>query len=422
VLIIIITMIITCSFTCQVPTSLSLNTLSIEVSTRISSIIQNQTRAFNHAGRLVYINSVLASIPMYYMSTILFFEEFIDRINMIIRKFWWSRVKKDNSSTSFSFRSWKDICRPKAEGGLGIRDLQIVNRSLIVHAAWNIATGKNPYLTSILKSKYFANTSFWLASSTPIKSAFWSSILQVKKILVDNCIIQIHKGDSSIWSTPWCPIWNQIHDHIKLPVTDRMPVTISDLWNNNTHHWDFNFISQIFDSNATSQICSTQIVPSNKSDIITWKPATKGVCSAKEAFKFLNQQMQVSRPTQGARGITDEAMNILRRMWKHKMLPPNIKTFGWRLIRKAIATGARAGNLSSRISKQCDRCNDMENDAHLFFHCSFARAVWFSSNTPIYTSMLPIEQDGVQEILAGIITSNTSEQQMQRIMTTLWYL
>jgi len=39
-------MIITCSITWHVPTSLSLHTLSIEVSTRVSSIIQNQTRAF----------------------------------------------------------------------------------------------------------------------------------------------------------------------------------------------------------------------------------------------------------------------------------------------------------------------------------------------------------------------------------------
>jgi len=40
-------MIITCSITWHVPTSLSLHTLSIEVSTRVSSIIQNQTRAFS---------------------------------------------------------------------------------------------------------------------------------------------------------------------------------------------------------------------------------------------------------------------------------------------------------------------------------------------------------------------------------------
>ena len=43
----IITMIITCFITWHVPTSLSLHTLSIEVSTRVSSIIQNQTRPFS---------------------------------------------------------------------------------------------------------------------------------------------------------------------------------------------------------------------------------------------------------------------------------------------------------------------------------------------------------------------------------------
>jgi len=43
-------MIITRSITWHVPTSLILHTLSIEVSTRVSSIIQNQTRAFRRPG------------------------------------------------------------------------------------------------------------------------------------------------------------------------------------------------------------------------------------------------------------------------------------------------------------------------------------------------------------------------------------
>ena len=44
-------MIISCSITWHVPTSLSLHTLSIEVSIRVSSIIQNQTRAFNRLNK-----------------------------------------------------------------------------------------------------------------------------------------------------------------------------------------------------------------------------------------------------------------------------------------------------------------------------------------------------------------------------------
>jgi hypothetical protein len=41
----------------------------------------------NHAGRLQYIKSVLASIPIYYMSTVLFSKTFIEKINTIIRRF-----------------------------------------------------------------------------------------------------------------------------------------------------------------------------------------------------------------------------------------------------------------------------------------------------------------------------------------------
>jgi len=67
----------------------------------------------NHAGCLTYINFVLSSIPTYYMSTIMFSKDFISRITTIIRKFWWAGVQEDNATTSFHFRSWKDICRPK---------------------------------------------------------------------------------------------------------------------------------------------------------------------------------------------------------------------------------------------------------------------------------------------------------------------
>jgi len=198
----------------------------------------------NHAGRLTYINSVLASIPIYYMSTILFSKTFISKITTIIRNFWWAGVQEDNASSSFHFRSWKDICRPKREGGLGVRDLLTVNRSLILHAAWNIVTGKNPFLTSILKAKYFPNTSFWLAHNNSIKSAFWSSVMQIKDILVHNCTIQIHRGDSSIWSRPWCSIWNEIHDHLNLPITiPNLPQRISDPWIPETQKWNNELIS-----------------------------------------------------------------------------------------------------------------------------------------------------------------------------------
>ncbi|KAJ1284947.1 hypothetical protein BS78_03G244300 [Paspalum vaginatum] len=43
----------------------------------------------SHAGRLVYINSVLASIPIYYMTNILLPKDLLEKITAIIRNFCW---------------------------------------------------------------------------------------------------------------------------------------------------------------------------------------------------------------------------------------------------------------------------------------------------------------------------------------------
>jgi hypothetical protein len=51
-------------------------------------------------------------------------------------------------------------------GGLGIRYLHTVNKSLLTNAAWNISNSKNPFLISVLKAKYYHNSSFWTANTT----------------------------------------------------------------------------------------------------------------------------------------------------------------------------------------------------------------------------------------------------------------
>jgi hypothetical protein len=107
----------------------------------------------NHAGRLQYIKSVPASISIYYMSTVLFSKTFIEKINTIIRRFWWTGVQEDQQTSPIAYRSWNDICKPREQGGLGIRDMELINTSLLIHSAWNVATNKNPLLTATLKAK-----------------------------------------------------------------------------------------------------------------------------------------------------------------------------------------------------------------------------------------------------------------------------
>lgn len=109
----------------------------------------------SHSARLTLINSVFASIPIYYMSNILFSRKIIAKLTFIIRNFWWTAIKEEPSKKALCLRAWKDICIPKAEGGLGIRNLQALNRGLILSAAWRIAEDPQSFLSQVLKSKYF---------------------------------------------------------------------------------------------------------------------------------------------------------------------------------------------------------------------------------------------------------------------------
>jgi hypothetical protein len=75
-----------------------------------SKLTTVRANKLNHAGRLTYIQSVLASIPIYYMSTVLFSKVFVHKINTIIRRFWWTGVQDGNPTSPIAYRSWNDIC------------------------------------------------------------------------------------------------------------------------------------------------------------------------------------------------------------------------------------------------------------------------------------------------------------------------
>ena len=77
---------------------------------------------------------------------------------------------------------------------------------------------------------------------------------------------------------------------------------------------------------------------------------------------------------------------------------------------------------TDKIDKACALCGFTENDMHLFFHCEFARAVWFCAKTPLLSSILPQEQDGVQQCLVQIISPQVSDEILTQITTYLWFI
>jgi hypothetical protein len=137
-------------------------------------------------------------VPIYYMFMVLFSKTFIEKINTIIRRFWWAGVQEEHVTSPNAYRSWEDICKHTAQGGLEIRDLELVNKSLITNYVWNVATNKSPFRTAILTANYYRDNSFWTAPTIGTCSVYGSSIMQVTHLLYSTSTLQIHADNSSI--------------------------------------------------------------------------------------------------------------------------------------------------------------------------------------------------------------------------------
>jgi hypothetical protein len=157
-----------------------------------------QANRMSHAARLTLIKSVFASIHVYYMSNILFSKKFLSKLTATIRSFWWSGIKDEPNTKSLCLRAWADICTPKEDGGLGIRNIQVINQRLILSAAWRLAKDHTNHLALILRSKYHPDTSIWKAKANKPKSAFSAAILKVQPLLKSAAFYQIIDDNSSI--------------------------------------------------------------------------------------------------------------------------------------------------------------------------------------------------------------------------------
>jgi ribonuclease HI len=101
-------------------------------------------------------------------------------------------------------------------------------------------------------------------------------------------------------------------------------------------------------------------------------------------------------------------------------MTPRVKTFGWRILRKAVPTGARAGKFSKHISKLCCRCGAEENDVHLFFLCPFVRATWFSKPWYIKIDQVAGTNISITQTILNILNMQHPHASIDNILTFLW--
>lgn len=129
-----------------------------------------------------------------------------------------------------------------------------------------------------------------------------------------------------------------------------------------------------------------------------------------------------SNPRDAPSTLPLDVKNLLKLVWKQKQILPRVQTFVWRLLRRPLPTGLRAGRFSFHISQHCCRCGQQEDDFHLFLLCPLARAAWFAAPWFIKTDTIIQGHDSMHSLIIALLHMQHPYGSLINILNFLWCL
>ncbi|XP_058088931.1 uncharacterized protein LOC131235665 [Magnolia sinica] len=109
-------------------------------------------------GRLTLIKVVLPSMPIYIMSLFKCPKSVLNRLKKLQQDFLWYRSA---NRSNFHLLNWNDVCCPLEDGGAGIRDLDLMNITLLGKWLWRLAQKEDTLWKVIIENKYGLSKGGW---------------------------------------------------------------------------------------------------------------------------------------------------------------------------------------------------------------------------------------------------------------------
>jgi hypothetical protein len=336
-------------------------------------------------GRIVLINAVLNAIPTFYLSYLKLPKKVWKELVKIQRVFLWAGLSKHSKTC---WVKWDMICRPKKEGGLGVRDLRLVNISLLAKWRWKLLTRDNDVWKDVVVARYgldvLGKKNLGEIDVTRLGSTWWKDICTLDKDslwFINGIGKKLGNGQSTMfWNEVW--IGNQSLRHMfprlfgismqRDEVIGRMGMLEEGVW-----HWDLQWRRNLFvwEEEQFHEFLDliTTFSPTEQEDLWIWKDDVISGFTVNSAYLLLVENY-IPR-------IAINSTNDLVFKWLWKCgAPSKVCAFSWQLILDRIQT---KDNLLKRriIDAQqggCGMCGDAPESAlHLFLHCKYGAKVWY---------------------------------------------
>ncbi|CAN1833195.1 Putative ribonuclease H protein At1g65750 [Linum perenne] len=314
-------------------------------------------------GKEVLLKAVYQSIPTYIMSCFLLPKTITNKMDSLLRAFFWggSMTKR-----SIHWSSKEKLTRAKGEGGLGFKDFRTFNLALLAKQGWRLLTNTELLWARLLKALYFPNSDFLQASKTRRPSWIWASLCDSREVITLGARKNLISGRQiRVFKDPWIPS----SPGFRLPRQERDEPMAMDWINEGGTEWNITEVSRHCNQTEIDAILRIPVGLREGADQWVWHFDKKGMFSVKSAYHVLRNRQ------------SGEVSDISREgKWKwlwNLRIPPKFKFFIWRASNNALATARNLWRRKCSDSPVCQVCNhDEENIIHCLFECPHAAQVW----------------------------------------------
>ncbi|KAG7540795.1 Endonuclease/exonuclease/phosphatase superfamily [Arabidopsis thaliana x Arabidopsis arenosa] len=332
---------------------------------RIRNRISSWTGRFlSFAGRLQLIKSVLSSLTNFWLSAFRLPSKCIKEIESLFSAFLWSGPDLNTKKAKIA---WKDVCKPKQEGGLGIRMLSESNTVSVLKLIWRLVSARDSLWVTWVHKTLLRNASFWSVSGNSTSGSWmWRKILKYRPTARPFHKVEVKTGkDTSFWHDVWCPLGSLFEilgprGSIDLGIASRSSVAEALATHRRRRH-RHDILNRIEDElhNIRNRVLQTG------QDFSLWKRQNDSY-----KCKFSSQQTW---------HLIREA-NPRCEWYKVVWFPnatPKYSFITWIAIQNRLATGDRLLRWNVGANGSCAFCGEgVETRNHLFFSCPYSSQVW----------------------------------------------
>lgn len=317
----------------------------------------------SYAGRLQLINAVLMSIVNFSAAMFRLPSQCIKEVESLCSAFLWSGPELRTTSSKVA---WKDVCKMKSEGGLGIRALKEVNKVYGLKLIWRMLTGKSLW-GKWIDEKLLRKRSFWeVKSKTQTGSWMWRKMLKLRDIAKSFYMKDIGNGrHTSFWYDRWLDrgvLFHLLGESGIIDLGIGREATVEDatlsIRRRRRHRIEMLNDIEVELNEVKNQLC-------NMSEHVSlWRRESgfKQEFSTHETWCILRE---TKSPCRWSRGV-----------W-FSQATPKYAFLTWLATLNRLSTMDRVFRWNQGVDTTCALCKTaQESRDHLFFECSYSTQIW----------------------------------------------